>query len=82
MYEHRYICTNCTMGWHNTPYCPFPVQTVTITRPLTDFELSKLARLDELEKAGVISKRNAQLFRGWWILPVALALFFAILLIT
>lgn len=26
MIEHRYICTNCLMGWHETPYCPFPRQ--------------------------------------------------------
>ncbi|MEV6073396.1 hypothetical protein AB0L82_43200 [Nocardia sp. NPDC052001] len=82
--EFRYICTNCMMGWHNTPYCPFPRPAPPRQRRYyTDAELRTLRHLRQLEKDGVISPAGEPWIPFRWVLwpMLALLVFFALLII-
>ncbi|MFJ9371017.1 hypothetical protein ACIRRA_42330 [Nocardia sp. NPDC101769] len=68
IHQVRYICTNCSWGWHDTPYCPVPPR-----QPFryTPGQVQTLGEIRALRAAGVLPKslRDETRLR-WWMLPL------------
>ncbi|WP_181724192.1 hypothetical protein [Nocardia gipuzkoensis] len=79
MTQYRFECTNCMLGWHETPYCPY-------RRPqppaITPERMAAAGRLLQLEREGVIDLTPFRRSMFWWV-PRALAvlLVFVVLVI-
>ncbi|MFE2962010.1 hypothetical protein [Nocardia tengchongensis] len=79
VHQVRYICTNCTWGWHYSPYCP-------IRPPLryTPRQVQTLREIRALRASGVLQKELREETRvRWWMLPLGfVTLFISAILIS
>ncbi|WP_306358986.1 MULTISPECIES: hypothetical protein [unclassified Nocardia] len=82
MVEFRYICTNCLMGWHEVPYCPF--RRSPPPSPATPGQMRAMRHIRELERQGILPDPNEVVFRWRWLAYILLgfAVFFLVLFLT
>jgi hypothetical protein len=52
-YQYQYLCSNCLIGWHDLPYCPYRRRPE--PRPITPGEMRSMRHLRQLERDGVLT---------------------------
>lgn len=85
MAQYRYLCTNCVMGWHEVPRCPFPDRSQPRYRERSASEMRSLRHIWKLQDEGVLPTYGemASRWRWRWLFYGLLALFvfFALLIV-
>ncbi|WP_174186929.1 hypothetical protein [Nocardia barduliensis] len=70
-YEYRYLCSQCLIGWHYAPFCPYRQPE---PRPITPGERRAIGRLVELDRAGVLELPRPLDMRWLWLVPPAVVI--------
>ncbi|MDE1674339.1 hypothetical protein [Nocardia gipuzkoensis] len=80
--QYRYICSKCTAGWHDTPFCPHESAAGLggAIGALVDVNYWNRQREKQMVRDGLIPPPSRFRFRWWWI-PLGLAIYIVLLIL-